>query len=166
MGRNNIICLKMKLFVGLILFSGVFANESTDAASDGEAIVETVADEAQAAASASEELPGVQDPVTGEKKLHRERIYTEEEKKQMRQLMREREEYNRQFMPPEKRFDFNKMKRRMVPKPEMGENVADVHYDMQTIEESQEEEKRERLRMKFMKPEELAKIHERELAEF
>jgi len=40
-------------------------------------------------------------------------------------------------MPPEKRFDFNKMKRRMVPKPEMGENVADVHYDMQTIEESQ-----------------------------
>ena len=78
----------------------------------------------------------------------------------MRQLMREREEYNRQveyfllvnqsedrlivmdktnfqFMPPEKRFDFNKMKRRMVPKPEMGENVADVHYDMQTIEESQ-----------------------------
>ena len=150
----------MKLFVGLILFSGVFANESTDAASDGEAIVETVADEAQAAASASAELPGVQDPVTGEKKLHRERIYTEEEKKQMRQLMREREEYNRQveyfllvnqseaslivmdktnfqFMPPEKRFDFNKMKRRMVPKPEMGENVADVHYDMQTIEESQ-----------------------------
>ena len=86
----------MKLFVGLILFSGVFANESTDAASDGEAIVETVADEAQAAASASAELPGVQDPVTGEKKLHRERIYTEEEKKQMRQLMREREEYNRQ----------------------------------------------------------------------
>ena len=90
----------MKLFVGLILFSGVFANESTDAVSDGEAVVETVADEAQAAAPASEELPGVQDPVSDNsgqgKKLHRERIYTEEEKKQMRQLMREREEYNRQ----------------------------------------------------------------------
>lgn len=153
----------MKLFVGLILFSGVFANEPTDAASDGEAVVETVADEAPAAAPASEELPGVQDPVSDEagqaRKKTQERIYTEEEKKQMRQLMREREEYNRQvglfligwpirrlldanelifqFMPPEKRFDFNKMKRRMVPKPEMGENVADVHYDMQTIEESQ-----------------------------
>ena len=90
----------MKLFVGLILFSGVFANESTDAASDGEAVVETVADEAPAAAPASEELPGVQDPVSDKagqvRKKTQERIYTEEEKKQMRQLMREREEYNRQ----------------------------------------------------------------------
>ena len=90
----------MKLFVGLILFSGVFANESTDAASDGEAVVETVADEAQAAAPASDDMPGVQEPVTDHagqgQKVKRERIYTEEEKKQMRQLMREREEYNRQ----------------------------------------------------------------------
>ena len=89
----------MKLFVGLILFSGVFANESTDAASDGEAVVETVADEAQAAAPASDDMPGVQEPVTDNgqgQKVKRERIYTEEEKKQMRQLMREREEYNRQ----------------------------------------------------------------------
>ena len=98
----------MKLFVGLILFSGVFSNESTDASSDGEAVVETVADEAPPAqASASEELPGVQDPVTQNgqaKKAHRERIYTEEEKKQMRQLMREREEYNRQVKHSEENF--------------------------------------------------------------
>ena len=88
----------MKLFVGFILFSGVFANESSDA----EAVVETVADEAPAAAPASEELPGVQDPVSDKagqaRKKTQERIYTEEEKKQMRQLMREREEYNRQVI--------------------------------------------------------------------
>ena len=88
----------MQLFIGLILFSGVFGSES-----DAEAVVETVADEAPppTQASTSEQAPGgVQAPVSEKagqgKKVMRERIYTEEEKKQMRQLMREREEYNRQ----------------------------------------------------------------------
>ena len=89
----------MKLFIGLILFSGVFANDSTDDASDGDVVVETVVDEPPATeAHESDAQPGVQDPVTEKagKTVKKERIYTEEEKKQMRQLMREREEYNRQ----------------------------------------------------------------------
>ena len=85
----------MKLFVGLILFSnGIFANETAD----GEAVVETVDETSPPSDNA--EHGGVQAPVSEDggktRKVTTERIYTEEEKKQMRQLMREREEYNRQ----------------------------------------------------------------------
>ena len=46
-----------------------------------------------------------------------------------------RDDYNKNFfIPPEKRFDFNRMNRQMVPK---GDGVhADVTYNFQTMEQS------------------------------
>ena len=49
--------------------------------------------------------------------------------------MKKREEDRNQFMPPEKRFDFNRMNRQVIPKKD-GSNVADVTYNFQTIEQS------------------------------
>ena len=47
-----------------------------------------------------------------------------------------RDDYNKNhFIPPEKRFDFNRMKRVMVPK---GDGVsADIKYEFQTMEQSE-----------------------------
>ena len=67
------------------------------------------------------------------------------------------------FIPPEKRFDFNRMGR--VVKPQ-GDGKAEIHYQMQTIEESRKQDEEAALKMRFATPEELEEIHKKQLIEF
>jgi hypothetical protein len=80
------------------------------------------------------------------------------------EAMRARDRDQREgFIPPEKRFDFNRMNRVLQPK---GDGHADIMYKMQTIETSRQQDEEAALKQKFMTPEELAEVHKNQLAEF
>ena len=68
------------------------------------------------------------------------------------------------FVPPEKRFDFNRMKRKIIPKGDG--SVADITYEMQTIEDSRKQDEEAALKQKFMTPEELVEVHKQQMLEF
>ena len=68
------------------------------------------------------------------------------------------------FVPPEKRFDFNRMKR--VVKPKGDGKVADILYEMQTIEDSRKQDSEKAMKQKLMTPEELAEVHKLQMLEF
>ena len=63
------------------------------------------------------------------------------------EAMRARDRDQREgFIPPEKRFDFNRMNRVTKPK---GDGKADIMYSMQTIETSREQDEEAVLRQIF-----------------
>ena len=77
----------------------------------------------------------------------------------------ERQENEDNFVPPEKRFDFNKMGRNVKEDPNNpGQGI--LNYNLQTIEQSKEEEVVKQQALKFATPEELKIVHKQHLLDF